>query len=207
MAGQSSSTARSQSQAAPDKHGDLTGLLNALVENTDGDTTTIGQLLDAFGTRTFGPLMLLPAIIAVAPTGAIPGMSIVTGTIILLISMQILIGRGHVWLPERVTTFSLSRDKLKESVGQAVPWANWLQNYVGRRWTLLADPPAHYLVAATCAALALTMFPLALVPFGVAIPGSAVALFALGLTLKDGALIVAGYILTVASAYAVYSFF
>lgn len=206
MPGQSASMEGAHSQSSTERDGDLTGLLTALVDNTQGEKTTIGDLLDAFGTRTFGPLLLVPAIIAVAPTGAIPGMSIVTGTIILLISLQMLIGREHVWLPKRVTSFSFSRDTLKKSVEQTLPWAKWLQRYVGRRWSFLSQPPAHYLVALTCAALALTMFPLALVPFAVAIPGSAIALFALGLTLEDGALIGAGYILAAASVYAVYSF-
>ncbi len=202
MASQTTSMARTKA----DTKGDLTDLLNALVENTNGDKATVGELLDAFGQRTFGPLLLIPAIIAVAPTGAIPGMSIITGTIIFLVSIQMLIGREHIWLPERITSFSFSREKLKASVDKVLPWAKWLEQYVGRRWTVLATSPANYLIAATCAVLALTMYPLALVPFAVAVPGLAVALFALGLTLTDGALICAGYILAGAAGYAVFSF-
>ncbi len=183
---------------------DLSALLNALVEKSDGDEVTIATLLDAFGKKTFGPMLLIPAIIAVAPTGAIPGMSIVTGTIVLLVCLQMLIGREHVWLPERITSFSFSRESLKSSVDKALPWAKWLDQYVGRRLTLLATSPVDNLVAVTCVVLALTMYPLALVPFAVAIPGSAIALFALGLTLTDGALISAGYGLAAGAGYAVF---
>lgn len=187
-----------------DKPATLHELLDDLVENTDGDKTTVGELLDALRQRTFGPLLLIPAIIAVAPTGAIPGMSIVTGTMILLVSMQMLVGHEHVWLPDRVLSFEMSRGTLKNATAKAKPWAKWLESYLGQRWSILVEPPATYALAAVCALLAVSMFPLALLPFAVAVPGAAIALIALGLTLKDGILVCGGYAFAAVTVALVY---
>lgn len=178
----------------------LTGILDQLVDDTSGEQVSIGELLEAFRRRSFGPLLLIPAVIAVAPTGAIPGMSIVTGTIILLVSIQMLIGREQAWLPKKATAFSFSRDTLENAVDKAKPWASWLEQHIRSRLTFLVDPPAHFLIAAICILLAVSMFPLALLPFAVAVPGTAVGLFAIGLTMRDGVVVSFGYLLAATSA-------
>ena len=78
----------------------LTGLLDQLIGQTDGDQVTLGDLLDAFDSRSYGPLLLVPAFIAASPIGGIPGMSIVTGTLIILIAGQMLITTRRPWLPK-----------------------------------------------------------------------------------------------------------
>ena len=56
----------------------------------------------------------------------------------------------------------------------------------------MTRPPAIWLIALTCIAMAALMFPLALVPFGVAPPAAAICLLALGLTSRDGLLVALG---------------
>lgn len=183
----------------------LPGILDRLVEKSNGDTATVGSLVKAFGTRSFGPMLLIPAIIAVAPTGAIPGMSIVTGSIILVISLQMLVGRDHIWLPDRALSFEVPRDKLKSAVEVAKPWAHRVNALVKERLSVLSSWPFDLAVPIVCAGLALSMFPLALVPFAVAIPGTAVAVLAIGLTFRDGVFLAIGYALALATGYAVYA--
>lgn len=52
-----------------------------------------------------------------------------------------------------------------------------------------------------CILLALTIAPLELVPFGAAMPLSAIAAFGLALTLKDGALMLLAFTVSVAALY------
>lgn len=177
----------------------LVDLLDKLVEKTDGEQVSLDAILDAVSNRAFGPLLLVPALIAVAPTGAIPGMSILTGTTILLIAAQMLVSKDKPWLPQRLLDFSFSRDRLVKSVDAAKPYAAKIDNVIKPRLTALAEFPFNSLLAIVCAILALTMFPLALLPFAVAIPGTAVILFAIGLTVKDGYVILAGYALAIAA--------
>lgn len=179
--------------------GSLSQILSNLVDDTKGEKVTLGELFDTLDQRSYGPLLLLPALIAVAPTGAIPGMSIVTGSIIALFAVQLLIGRSHPWLPERLERFEFSRKTLSRSVDKAMPWVKAVESHLRRRFTLLAEPPANRIVALLCLLLALTMFPLALLPFAVAVPGTAIMFFALGLTTRDGLLILAGFLFSAAA--------
>jgi hypothetical protein len=75
------------------------------------------------------------------------------------------------------------------------PYARRIDDFLKPSFTQVTDFPATRIIAIVAIALALSMFPLALVPFAVAIPSSAIVLFALGLTARDGRLIIAGFIL------------
>ncbi len=177
----------------------ISKILDKLVNEGDGDETTLGELIGAFGHRAFGPLLLVPALIALLPTGAIPGMSILTGSIILLVSAQILTGRQDVWLPGRVTGAAIPRERLEQAVERLKPWAQTLDRHTGRRLTFLVQPPAHMAIALASAGMAVLMFPLALVPFAVAIPSAIITLFSLGLMLRDGLVVALGYLLGAAA--------
>ncbi|MEL6747496.1 MAG: exopolysaccharide biosynthesis protein, partial [Pseudomonadota bacterium] len=83
-------------------------ILDQLKEGTNGDTVSVDDLLHAFSTRSFGPLLLVPSLIALGPTGAIPGMSIVMGSVIILVAGQMLISHDRPWLPERIRNFSFA---------------------------------------------------------------------------------------------------
>ncbi len=177
----------------------LTGVLSEISSSTEGSKVTFADILQALDQRSYGPILLLPALIAVAPTGAIPGMSIVTGSIILAISVQLLLGRKSPWLPNRFGSFSFSRDRLVSVIDKSRIYTQWIDNILRPRMTVLVSFPANRIVALVCMVMALTMFPLALLPFAVAIPGTSIALLALGLTARDGLVVILGFICSAAA--------
>jgi hypothetical protein len=187
----------------------LSGLLNHFVETTEEeDQVTIGELLDSLDGRSHGPMLLLPAILAISPLGMIPGMSIVTGSLIILIAAQMMFFSQRPWLPSRLADFQFSRERLKNGVDRIQPWVKKFEKAVSHRWEILARGPAIYPVAMLSILLAATFYPLAFLPFGVFLPGLAVAAFGLGLTAQDGLLIAIGFCLTVtALGVIVYNFF
>ena len=172
----------------------LTGVLSQIRSSTEGSEVNFSDIMDALDQRSYGPILLLPALIAVAPTGAIPGMSIVTGSIIFAIAFQLFVGRSSPWLPDRVSRFSFSRDKLVSVVEKSSAYTKWIDKILQERLTALVSFPANRFVALVCMVMALTMFPLALLPFAVAIPGTSIALLALGLTARDGLVVLLGLI-------------
>jgi hypothetical protein len=175
---------------------DLEDLMDAIrADSGSSDEVSLAQIMQAVGTRAYGPLLLVPGLVALAPTGAIPGMSIVTGTIIVVVAIQLLFGRNEPWIPKRALEFSFSRDTLLSAMERGRPYARRIDDFLKPSFTQVTDFPATRIIAIVAIALALSMFPLALVPFAVAIPSSAIVLFALGLTARDGRLIIAGFIL------------
>ncbi|QDU77794.1 Exopolysaccharide synthesis, ExoD [Bremerella volcania] len=168
-------------------------------ENTDGDNVTLEDTLDSLNSRSFGPLLLVPAIMAVSPIGAIPGMSIVTGCVLMLIAIQMIFSSGRPWLPQRLLDFSFSRETLTKGIDKTLPWAKWLEGFTSRRLQTITHAPFHYVIATIVAFLALLFIPLAFLPFAVAIPGTAIALFALGITVRDGVLVILGFAVSCAA--------
>lgn len=178
--------------------------LETVIENlkTDESDTapseiSIGELLSGYGERAYGPLLLIPAFIAVAPTGAIPGMSILTGALILIIGAQMVVNCRAPWFPSRVTSYRFSRARLDSAVVLARPFARWIDTFIKPRLAFMTGSIGLRLVGVVSIGLALTMFPLALLPFAVALPGSALFLLGLGVTARDGLIVGLGYTLAI----------
>jgi hypothetical protein len=171
----------------------LVEVLDTVRDSGDGERVTIGALVETWGDRAFGPLLLVPALLAVAPgIGAIPGMSVGTAAFVMLVAAQRLAGRRLPWLPGRVRRIGLPRRRLDRAVDWLRPYLAKLERAIRPRWPRLARPPFSQLVALMCIALAILMIPLAFVPFGVVVPGTAIAILAAGVTVQDGLVLAVG---------------
>lgn len=184
----------------------LQGILDHFVETTEGqDQVSIGELLDSLSSRSHGPMLLIPAIIAISPLGMIPGMSFVTGSLIIVIAAQMIFFASRPWIPKRLAEFEFARDKLKDAVEKIRPWVCRIEKAIHHRLVFLAGGVMVYPIAFVSIVLAATFFPLAVVPLGVLVPGGAIALFGLGLTAEDGLLVMVGFLLATLAGYLLWS--
>ena len=184
----------------------LSELLTHFVDATkEQDDVKIGDLLDSLSSRSHGPMLLFPAIIAISPIGMIPGMSVVTGTLVILIAGQMMFFAGRPWIPKRLEDFQFDRSKLTGGVDKIKPWVESFETVVHQRFEFLASGFMIYPIAIVSILLALSFYPLAFVPFGVFAPAFAITMFALGLTARDGLLVVAGFALTAVATGIVWS--
>lgn len=179
----------------------LTSLLSRISNSIETSSVSVDQVLENIGSSAFGPLLVIPALIAIAPTGAIPGMSILTGTIIISVGIQILFSANRMWLPHGMTSKKISREKFLSAIATIKPYVSKVDYVLKPRFTFLAQPPSIYCIAVICIFLGMSMFPLALLPFAVALPATAVLLFGIGLTTKDGLVILVGYFVTGLAAW------
>lgn len=172
----------------------LEGLADGLSQEAKraGDQVAFGTILAGFGRRAYGPMLLVPALIALAPTGAIPGMSIVTGSIILLISAQLLVGRKTPWLPKMVLEFEFEADKFARLSQRLTGYASRADRWLRPSMPFLIQPPWTRGIALVSAAMAVLMFPFALLPFAVAAPAATISVVAVGLTANDGRFVAVG---------------
>ncbi|KJS39543.1 MAG: polysaccharide synthesis protein exod [Hyphomonas sp. BRH_c22] len=172
------------------KINNLESLLSSLTECTSGDQVTVRDMLNAVGRRSYGPILLLLGFIAISPLTILPGTSWVTALVILLIAGQILLGRTFPWVPKRILDMTFPRAALVSGVEQARKYARPVDKVLKPRLPFLSQPPFIGLAALVCIAAALLMFPLGLVPFGPVLPSLAVLLFGLGLTARDGIVLI-----------------
>lgn len=158
--------------------------------------TTIGALADSLGERAFGALMFIFAVPNAMPMP--PGTSAILGLPLVILTWQVMMGRQTLWLPETVRKRRISREMLETFVRKVTP--------VMARLERILKPRLGAVVQSTLAerVIGLVAFPLALIlflpiPFGNMPPAAAIACLALGLAERDGAAVIAGYLLGAAS--------
>jgi hypothetical protein len=178
----------------------VSGMLERVVEQSKGQgCISIQDIMGVLDRRSYGPLLLLPGILAVSPIGAIPGMSILTGILILVIAGQALWGRPSPWLPRKLLDFEFTRSKFVSGVERASPWVERGERLVKTRMAFVETDVVFRIGALVCAILALSFVPLAVIPMGVAVPGTAIILFSLGWTADDGLLVLFAFVLSAVS--------
>jgi hypothetical protein len=180
-------------EKAPDS---VPALLERLEDAAQNDRPiTLGYLLELFGARAYGPLILIPSLLALGPTGVIPGMAVGTATIIILAAGQILLLQDHPWLPKRILEMRVKRSLLAKAIEKSRPVARVINRVTRQRLAFATSPPALYAVAIMSIALAALFYPLAFIPFGVAIPSFVLTVLSLGLTIRDGAVVLAAMVM------------
>lgn len=154
---------------------------------TEGEEkVSLEDVLDTVGRRAYGPLLLLIGLFSISPISVIPGMTWLAATLTLVVAAQMLVGRINPWLPRRALQTMFPRRLLVNGVNRARPLARFMDSLLKPRLTFLSRPPMVRLIAAMVMAAALITYPLGFIPFGPLGPGVAVVLFGLGMTTRDG---------------------
>jgi len=176
----------------------LTEMLDRLeFAERDNDQVKVDAMLDIIGRRSFGPLLLLPGLLVLSPLSGVPGVPSLAGLMVLLLSVQLLIGRQHFWMPQWLLNRCVPHHRLQQAMRFMRPVARWIDRLLRQRLTFLVESYAVYFVAAMCSLVALTMPPLELLPFAATSAGVAITAFGLALIGRDGlmALVALGFCL------------
>lgn len=160
---------------------------------------TAGDLIEHFENRGFGPLLVFPALIAILPTGGIPGVPTVCGILICFISIQLAIGKQSPWLPKKFKQLSIKQVSLEKNANKALPVTQKIDKVFRPRFQIFQSQQVKQWIALSCAACGLIMIPLELLPFAVAIPASAILSTAIGLATEDGLFILLGLAMSLMS--------
>lgn len=160
---------------------------------------SVGQMKSVFQRRGFGPLLLLPALILLLPTGAIPGMPLICGTIIAIISLQLMFGKAQPWLPARLERLSIKRGWLDKGAEKAMPYAKKVDRCSKSRLNILTSVAGLRFAAFICLLLGLLVIPLGAIPMAVTLPSVALFVISLGASAKDGLFLAIGIAFTLAT--------
>lgn len=186
-------------QQRPDQPKNLEDVLDRLGEAADGEDghVSLGAIVDAFGDRTFAPLLLLPGLVTLAPLlGDIPGVPTLMAAVVLLTAGQMLIGRRSVWLPQFLRNRSVSRDKVDKALGWLRRPARGIDRLLRPRLSFFTRGIGRGLIALTCVAIAAAMPPMEFVPFSANGAGLALTAFGLALIAHDGLLALLSFVVT-----------
>lgn len=178
--------------------GDAPGTLGRLIDRIrprDGEEQIlVRDLLSRMGERSFAPVILLPALILVSPLSGIPGAPTLGMLLIVTVTIQALFGRQHPWLPRLVMRRSLSARKLSRALDWLSRPVGFVDRHSRNRWRLLTVAPLDRLALLAILLTALPWPLLEPLPMVTTVGAMAVSLFAIGLLLRDGVYVVAGFV-------------
>lgn len=152
-----------------------------------------GKLMRSFGSRSYGPLLLLLPLLEISPLGGVPGVASTMALLIVLIAGQAVLGRDCVWLPRTIAKRSLNSARVCAAAKKLDPSAARLDRWFHGRLPSLTQGIAVRIAGAACILLACTVPPLELIPFASTAPMGAIALFGLALLVHDGALMLGAF--------------
>lgn len=183
----------------------LTAVMEKIEPDQQSGKASVGDIMEALESRGFGPLLFAPALIAVLPTGGIPGVPTVCGVVISLLSVQMIFGREQPWLPGFIDNIEFDKEKLQKGVDIAKKVTSKIDKLSKPRIEKLSSDTSKKIIAGVCILAALAMIPLEALPFAVMIPAASIILFSIGLITKDGYITIAALLLNLFTLYFLFS--
>ncbi len=152
------------------------------------DRVTIGDVLDAIGDRSYGPALMLPALIEISPIGGIPGVPTFLALIIAITAVQLLIGKEHLWMPQFIQRRSVSAKKLRAAADKSNGLAHLLDKWFHGRLPAFVTGVWQRIAAGTVILLCLLVPPLEFIPFASTVPMLVIMGIGLAILVRDGLL-------------------
>jgi hypothetical protein len=167
------------------------------IEAGEGERVSVGDIVGALRDRSFAPLMVVFS----APNVFlfIPGSSVFTALPLMLLAVQLMLGRTEVWLPGFVSQRSIERTSFGRVVAVSIPYIERLEKLAKPRWW-----PTSYLLAERAigvATLILALFLFLPIPFASGLPALSIIFLAMGLGERDGYWLAGGLLLTLVSTF------
>jgi hypothetical protein len=182
------------------EHKSASAVLRAVIDNAKGETISIGQIIEAFGERAFGFVLILFSLPNCVP--APPGIAGIVGTPVLIFGIQMMLGHRHPWLPGFIKRRTVSLSKFKRLIDIAEPKLQWLESWCKPRVLQLFSVFGDRVVGFFAFLVALSV----LIPFpGTNFPPSiALVVVSIAVMEEDGYLLLLGYLIGLAGlAYTV----
>jgi hypothetical protein len=166
-------------------------LLQQLHDEAPSDHFTLGWLMDGLHKRSFGAIMLLLAIVAIAP-----GITIIAGILIMFPAFQMIAGRSVPVFPRRIAAYPLPARHLSALINRAVPVLKRLETITHPRWH---TPPeaTKRVVGLVVMMLGATLIFIP-IPLSNVVPALAIAMISLAYLEEDGLLLMVGLLASLA---------
>jgi hypothetical protein len=175
------------------EHARASDILRTLADGHSGETISIGQMMDAFGERAFGLLMIVFCLPNLIPA---PGIGSLFGIPLMLIALQMALGRPKPWLPKAIEAKTLTRETFVKMVGAVEPRMRKVEAVLKPRWTFLFSGTMDRVIGAfaiLCAISIIIPFPGTNFP-----PAVGLILISLAVTQEDGVYLWLGAIIATA---------
>lgn len=163
--------------------------VRALPERLKQDQSTMRDILIALDDRAVALILLVFSIPAIVPTPGIPA-GMVFGSALAFIGLQMVFGAKRIRLPAGLSNLKIKSAQLERAVARIVPHLEAVEQRLRPRIYTLSTSLAARGIGLVV--LLMAVFIALPIPFGNTLPGLAILILALGLSQRDGVVILAG---------------
>jgi hypothetical protein len=168
----------------------ISAILADLATSGTGERITLGEMVETFGDRAFGIVMLTFSLPNAVGLGVIPGLSAVFGLPQIFVAAQMASGLHKLWLPGWALDRSIARSDFATMIEKAMPYLLRAERVLRPRLPTLTSYAAERVLGLVLVGLAIIVsLP---IPFGNQPPGIAMAIIALALMERDGVWVIIG---------------
>jgi len=173
----------------------ISQLLAQIAAGPPEERLTLSEFSAQLRDRAWGGLLLTFALINVLPLP--PGTTVVTGIPLIILTAQMAAGRATPWFPRRFDERGVAKGDIARLVAKMLPWERRIERVFKPRLIALTQHRAARVIGAVSLLLSLILWlP---IPLGNHAPAATMALFALALIYRDGALVILGAVATLVS--------
>lgn len=166
--------------------GPIEAAVDDAIDAAHDGRVTLQSLLDQWGDRSYGPLFIILGLFTATPLSIIPPTAAVMGVVVAALALQMLLGRRHPWLPRSIRNRSISERKLKAARKKLAPTLAFFDKFIRERLSFATGAVMRKVAAVIVLVLALAFVPFEFVPLAGVAPASAVVLFGVAITARDG---------------------
>jgi hypothetical protein len=166
----------------------------------DGERISVGEILDALDARAFGLALLIFSLPSIVPMP--PGVPTIVGIALLIVSLQMVFGRQELWLPGFLTRRSFSRQALINGLQRLQPRLQAVERFARPRLFPMTGRAGTVIIGLVVLVMAIVLI-LPLPPGGNFPPALACAILGMGLAERDGVIVLAGMVASVAATIVV----
>jgi hypothetical protein len=176
-------------------HRSVSAVLRAVADSAEGESISIGRIIEAFGERAFGLVLILFSLPNSVPAVP-PGVAGIFGTPVLIFGIQMMLGHRRPWLPKTFMRREIPLSKFRKMIDVTEPKLQWLERFCKPRLTGLFGMVGDRAVGLFAVLVALCV----LIPFpGTNLPPSiALVIVSLAVIEEDGILLIIGSLIGIA---------
>ena len=168
----------------------------ATLAHGEGERVSFGEILLGLRHRAAGFATLIFSLPCCLPMP--PGIPTVCGIGLVIIALNLIAMRQRVWIPAALARKTVARSDLDRMVVRATPLMRRLERYCRPRLPMVTESLGKVLIGAVILVLGLIM--ILPIPFvGNMPPAIAASVIALGITERDGLIVVIGLAVSVAA--------
>lgn len=157
----------------------LSTVLQDALDELKGEKATLQEITDQLGVRAYGAFIVLLTL-----PNFIPGISLLSGALLLVFSVQMAMGIEHPWLPKFIGKVSIQKLTLEKGLNLILPKLVKIEHYFKPRLILLSTQAAIRMIGIVIAFLSFVI--LLPIPFSNLLPSIALLFIAFGMLQKDG---------------------